>query len=304
MRSNRLLLLLGLASLVFAGCFDEEGVTDVTSGSQSQTDEQAVSTLMSDEDDYFGTGESMAGDQVAVENTGGKQSASGAPIESFYFIRQITGRDVVRDIHIEHPQGEPAVATVATRANLEGIFHLFYDDPDNVYLPGVIDKPLAAMAENNAVFVQRGRPHQRHRGWKLVEISGVKIQSIPTTKEILSLEIISGSVNMVITDPLELMPLPDLPTFLPGEEVTLRVTTSDETDYVFLHTAFLKDEFQPVGGGVFEGTWSVGERRGPRHVAVDVLDRETLFDDEAPYDSAIWVLHYRVDGEGQEDFEG
>ena len=303
MRSNRFLLLLGLTSLAFASCSNEKGVTDLTSGNQSQTDEQAVSTLMSDEDAYFSAGESMAGDQVGVENAGGKQSASGAPIESFYFIRQITDRDVVREVHVEHPQGEPAVATVATIENLEGIFHLFYDDPDNVYLPGVIDKPLAARAEHNALFVQRGRPHQRHRGWKLAEISGVKIQSIPVTKGILSLEIISQSVNMVITDPLELLPLPDLPTFRPGEEVTLRVITSDETDYVFLHTAFLKDEFRPVGGGVFEGTWSVGERRGPRRVAVDVLDRETLFDDEAPSDSAIWVLHYRVDGEAQDDFE-
>jgi hypothetical protein len=40
-----------------------------------------------------------------------------------------------------------------------------------------------------------------------------------------------------------------------------------------------------------------------RRVAVDVIDKETLFDDVAPYDSVAWVLHYRVAGEGREGFE-
>jgi hypothetical protein len=34
-----------------------------------------------------------------------------------------------------------------------------------------------------------------------------------------------------------------------------------------------------------------------------VIDEDTLFDDEASYDSAAWVFHYRVAGEPREEFE-
>lgn len=304
MRSNRLvLLMIGLAGLALAGCNFEEDTTGPAANDQAQTDEQAINTLMADEDGYFSAGEVMTEDPVGVGRTEGKESASGAPIESFYFVRRILSREIHREIHIEIPPDGPAVATVSTIEDLRGIFRLFYDDPERVYLPGVIDKRLHATSRHRAVFVRRRElTENRHRGWHLIKVSGAEIVSEPTTKDILSLEITSHSVNQIITNPLELVPIRELPTFQPGEEVALRVTTSDPTDYVFLHTSHGKDEFRPTGDGVFEGTWTVGERRGHRRVAVDVIDRETLFDDEAPYDSVIWVLHYRVAGEATGDF--
>jgi hypothetical protein len=310
MRSNRLvLLILGLAGLGLAGCNFDEDTTGPAPNDQEQTDDEAIRSLMAEEDDYFGAGEVMSEDPVEVGADGGKQSPSGAPIDSFYFIRRILRRDIHREIHIEIPPDGPALATVSTREDLRGIFRLFYDDPDNIYLPGFIDKRLHANSRHRAVFIRRrldfdnGQLDDRdHRGWRLFKVSGAEIVSEPTTKDILSLEIISSSVNKIITDPLELVPIRELPTFQPGEEVTLKVMTSDETDFVFLHTGRGKDEFNPVGGALFEGTWVVGDRRGHRRIGVDVIDRETLFDDEAPYDSVIWVLHYRVAGERIGDF--
>lgn len=306
MRSNPLhLLMIGLVGLALSGCFEEKGVTGLDPGSGEQTDDQAIRTLMTDGDDYFAAGEVLTEDPVTVDNTQGKQSPSGAPIESFYFIRRILSRDIHRDIQIDDPHDGPAVATVSTVEDLRGIFRLFFDDPDNIYLPGIIDKRLHATAKHNAKFIRRERlaDNLHWRGWRLVEVSGVEIVSVPTTKDIVSLEIISQSVNQVITDPLALVPVRELPTFQPGEQVTLKATTTDETDFVFLHTGGGKDEFHPVGGGVFEGTWTIGELRGHRRVAVDVIDKETLFDDEAPYDSVIWVFHFRVAGENKPDFE-
>ncbi len=304
MRFNPLLLLIiGLASLSVSGCFQDEGVTGLDSGSGAQTDDEAIRALMNDGDDYFGSGAAMGEEPVTVEGTEGKSSPSGAPIQSFYFIRRITQRDIHRDIHIENPQEGPSIATVSTLEDLRGIFRLFVHDPNRIYLPRIIDKPLVAQARYNAMFARRHRPeNDRWRGWRLIKVSGAEIASVPTTKEIVSLEISSPSVNRVITDPLELVPVSELPTFQPGERVTLRVTTTDENDFVFLHVGGLKDEFHPVGGGVFEGTWTVGDRIGRRRVAVDVIDRETLFDDEAPYDSMIWAFHFRVRGEGDPDF--
>lgn len=300
MRSIRLLLFLGLSALVAAGCGDDTA----SPGAESDTDldRQAIGELMTGASDYFDGGEALSGERVTVEGTGGKLTPEGAPIETFYFVREITGRDVHREIVIDRVEGQRPIATVSSEIDLRGIFHLFYDDPESIYLPGVLDKRLAATAHHRARFVRR-IDAERHRGWRLVAVSAAEILSEPTTKDIVSLEILSRSVQRTIDDPLALVRVADLPTFQPGEEVTLRVTTTDATDYVFLHTGSLKDEFRSLGNGVFEGTWRVGERQGRRHVGIDVIDEATLFDDQAPYDSAMWVLHYRVAGEAATDFE-
>ncbi len=300
MHPIRLLLFLGITGLVAAGCGDD--AASPGAGNDDQLDQEAIGLLMTDAGDYFDGGEALSDDRVTVGSTGGKLTPEGAPIESFYFVREITGRDVHREIVIDRVEGQRPIATVSSEIDLRGIFHLFYDDPESIYLPGVLDKRLAAEARHRARFVRR-IDADRHRGWRLVAVSGAEILSTPTTKDIVSVEIVSRSVQRTIDDPFALVRLADLPTFAPGEEVTLRVTTTDAGDYVFLHTGLLKDEFRPLGNGVFEGTWRVGERRGRRHVGVDVLDAETLFDDQAPYDSAMWVLHYRVAGEAAADFE-
>ncbi len=302
MRAQRLLPLWALIGLLSLNGCGEEGGTNPTPDSGS--DEDAIRGLMAEQGAFFDGGDAVSDGQVGVRGTGGKSAAAGAPIESFYFVREIRERNVRRTVVIETPEGRPPIAHVSTTAHLSGIFHLFYDDPDNVYLPGVIDKRLQAIADHRATFVRVERPDgDRHRGWRLAELSGTEVVSNPTTKDIVSVEVISNSVHTTITDPLALVPMRELLTFAPGEEVTLQVQTGDETDYVFLHTGGLKFDFQPLGGGLFAGTWTVGERRGIRRVAVDVIDEDTLFDDVAPYDSAAWVLHYRVAGERGEDFE-
>ncbi|HWN82488.1 MAG TPA: hypothetical protein VNM87_10360 [Candidatus Udaeobacter sp.] len=303
MRVHRILFTVacsGLMALALSGCGQDQA-TDPESS--STTDESALRTMMDEEGTYFDGGESVSDGQVGVGGSS-PRSPSGAPIESFYFVREILSRDIRRSVEIEAPNGERAIAHVSTTARLRGIFHLFVDDPDNIYLPGMIDKRLNAVAQHNATFVQAFRPeNDRRRGWRLAELSGTEVVSDPTTKDIVSVEIVSRSVNRTITDPLALVSVRELPTFQAGEAVTLRVRTTDPTDFVFLHSGLFKDEFHPVGDGLYEGTWTVGERRGVRRVAVDVIDKETLFDDEAPYDSVAWVLHYRVAGEVREGFE-
>jgi hypothetical protein len=290
----------GLMALALSGCGQDNGTDPESSPT---TDEGAVRTMMDEESAYFDGGQTVSDGEVGVGGSNPRSPAA-APIESFYFVREILSRDVRRTVEIVTPNDERPTAHVSTIARLRGIFHLFYDDPDNIYLPGIIDKRLNAVAQHNATFVRAIRPEtDPRRGWRLTAVSSTEVVSDPTTKDILSVEIVSRSVNQTITDPLALVRVRELPTFQPGEAVTLRVHTTDPTDYVFLHSGLFKDEFRPVGDGLYEGTWTVGERRGVRRVAVDVIDKETLFDDEAPYDSAAWVLHYRVAGEDREGFE-
>jgi hypothetical protein len=286
---------LGLFAIGLAGCGEDSDSTFGADTSQSAaTDEEAIGMLIAEDAESFGFGSELDDDQesglVPLDGTSG---AEGAPIDSFYFLRlaRVVSSDV--DIQIEDVAGQPAVATVTVSRDLEGIFRLFYDDPTSVYLPETLDKPLAATSMRRAQFVRRdGLP--RHRNWRLVELSGVEVESAPVTRVIQSVEVISASVNTLITDPLELVPVPELMHFDVNEEVTVRVTTGDETDYVFLHTPFRKHEFEPLGGGVYEGTWTTGIHAGRRRAAVDVIDEATLFDDQAPYDSVIWGFQYLV----------
>lgn len=287
---------LGLIAIGLAGCGDDNG-TGFTTQTSASNDDEAIGMIIAEDTDSFGFGTEMDESAVQVADLQGKSGADGAPIDSFFFVRLIRNEGVTRDIHIENVPGEPPIANVTVVRDLGGIFRLFYDDPDMVYLPGTLDKPLAATATRSAKFVKRGGP-DRHRGWRLLEVSPLEMVSDPITKVLQSVEISSASVSMIITDPSALVPVEELPTFGMGEDVTLTVTTDDETDFVFLHTPRRKWEFQPLGGGVFEGMWTTGDRPGRRHAAIDVIDEDTLFDDEAPYDSVLWGLNYRVAGDG------
>jgi hypothetical protein len=298
MRSTRTLMLaaaLGLLAMSLAGCGADSASTLGTDTAQrAATDEEAIGMMIAEDTDSFGFGSEFDdSEQTGLVELGGRSGRQGAPIDSFYFIRLARVTSSATDIQIEHPAGEPAVATVTVSRDLEGIFRLYYDDPTSVYLPGILDKPLAAKSTRRARFVQRDGL-SRHRNWRLVGISGVEVESVPVSKLIQSVEIMSSSVNMVITDPLELVPMRELMHFRAGEPVTVRVTTGDENDYVFLHTPFRKREFQPLGGGVYEGTWTTSSNAGRYRAAVDVIDEATLFEDEAAYDSVIWGFQYLV----------
>ncbi len=283
-----LALALVVGSLV--GCSQDES----TIAPAATTDNQAIGLMVDQDAENFGLAVEMDGHDVESSDRSGRLRSDGAPIESFYFKRLVRSQDVTRDVHFEHPAGEPATASLSVVRDLRGIFRLFYIAPDDRFSPSRLDKDLNATARRNALFVQRGG--DRHfRNWRVAEISGVEIQSNPTTKIIHTLEIISPSVNRVVLDPLALVPVEDLPAFDPREEVTVRVTTEDASDFVFLHgPSRRKHELERLGGGVFEGTFRVAERRGRHRVAIDVIDADTLLDENAPYDAVIWGFNYRV----------
>jgi hypothetical protein len=287
-----------LSALMLTGCGESMTAADGTAS--VSTDQDAIGLLISEDQDSFGTQVEMSTEDIASQRAldVGRTGLDGQPLDSFYFRRIIRSQDVSRDIHIEHPAEGPAIAEVTVTRDLHGIFRLFYKDPDQ-FLPATLDKRLEATAQRNAVFMKRGGDH-RHRGWRLVEVSGIEVASNPTTKMIRSVEIRSASVQMTITDPLQLMPVSELPTFAPNEEVTLTVTTDDASDFVFLHTHGRKREFEALGEGVFRGTWVTGDGRARGRVAIDVIDEATLLDDDAPYDSVIWGLIYRIARPGDE----
>jgi hypothetical protein len=143
----------------------------------------------------------------------------------------------------------------------------------------------------------------RHGPWELTEISGYVGESDVLTVEFDYIHIQSATADITVNDPLDLLAVPDeVPTFEVGEEVTVTVHGAPDDAILFLHTRHWKSPFQPQGGGVFTGAWTV-ERPG-RHCAwIEGLAHDTIYDSEYPEDTLVWGMPYVVDGDEEEIIE-
>jgi hypothetical protein len=282
----------GLAILVLmlqAGCSRDPASP---ASEDLQADEEAVVDLLYDEAGMFDDGSRGEGEQL-----GPNQAPPSAPTQPLFWWREITG--IIRhvDATVEYPEEGYPYADVTITLDLTGTYNI-------LTMEETYGKDLHDVGVRYAYLERQGERWERFRGWRLLSLSGMEIVSQPSTRMVNSVHVSSsmGSVDTTLTDVSTLVPVEDLFSFEPGEEVTVTVDTGDGTDLVFLHTRFWRRPFTHIGGGVFEGTWTVAEDpvhpEWRRRAAVDVITAETLFDSEAPYDSHAWVVPYRVDAEG------
>ena len=121
---------------------------------------------------------------------------------------------------------------------------------------------------------------------------------------------------MTFTDPAALIDIATLPRFDDGDSVTVKVYTSDPAnEAAFIHfdqsnSMGPKAWRRPLafnGSDAFVGTFRVRPGHGGGHfrgrrvrqaVWVDVLNRDTLRDTDAPYAADGWGLPYRLRGPG------
>jgi hypothetical protein len=136
----------------------------------------------------------------------------------------------------------------------------------------------------------------RHRGWRLIALSGVLIESPGTTRAIRSVRIQAGGVDETITNVTELIRIQNVLALPPGVEAKITVDTGDASDQVYLHARYRRARVQleSNGDGTFSRAFFTGEEPGPRHIVVDVLSEGTLLDDDAPYDNVAWGIPLRV----------
>ena len=126
------------------------------------------------------------------------------------------------------------------------------------------------------------------------------IASENTTRQINSVRFVSGSVDETITSVSELVLIEDLLT-LPASDVPTQVDvtvdTGDASDIVVLHVRREhRIHLTSNDDGTFSGSFMTAPRRGPRHIAVDVLSNGTLFDDLEAYDNVAWGIPFLVGG--------
>lgn len=52
-----------------------------------------------------------------------------------------------------------------------------------------------------------------------------------------------------------------------------------------------------AGDGIYSGTWIVKQRSGGHHLIIDFIDKDTIENENAPYNSVTWSFPYKVVGQ-------
>lgn len=306
-----LTVLLSASLFVLAGCGDTVTMSDPS----AVDDEDILREYLEDDGIFDDTGPYEVG-QIALDGPDGREA-----IDPLTFWRVVTDHDCYREI-VHDP--EEGTAEVTVHRQIWGDLHIIGESMIEYV------KPFHHEGIRYATFVRdpdweppngEGRggqgqsgggqggdgqgdtnQHRYRRGpWILTELSGFLAESDTLTVGIDRIRVQSATVDVTITDPLELMAVPDeIMVFEVGEEVTVTVSGPPEDAILFLHTRRWKSPFQYDGVSAFVGTWTVA-RRG-RHCAwVEAMAHDTLFDSEHPEETLIWGMPYAVHDEEIEE---
>jgi hypothetical protein len=269
-------VIIGISAVVMYGCEERLGAEPVG-------DEEALRGLVDELTDWFAV-DGHLGDESEDPPTKGEIA-----VRTWW--REVR-RPIPRRITID-VVGDSALAIV--EADIHGWFTILVDaDPDSI-----IRKELADSSVRFAVF-KRDTASTYHRGWRLHALSGVEVTSDTQTVRIDSVrvQLVHAGSDMLVVDPLALFQRDEMITLPPDSRVEVTTYTNDSTGCVYLHT------FRPMrphrwrfrhrGDGVYHGVWFTPGRPGIYHAAVDIIQHETIHDDEYPYDSNAWLLPYRV----------
>ena len=236
-----------------------------------------------------------------------------ADIQPAFWFRLIRTHERHIDVTFENPDTATVIAHAVITDRLTGTFNVV-TKPDTV--DGQITertwikKPLADTAVRKADFVRHKTNdadtageaedsadgfHDGWSPWRLVALSGTDITSDNGTRDIQSVRIQAGSVDLTVTDPLVLTARKDLPRIAPGTPVQVTATVGDPTDVVVLYARWGRMRMRPGAvSGQFVGRFLAPSETGLRHVAVDAIAHSTLFTDDGAYDSKAWGIPFVV----------
>ncbi|MCD4818220.1 MAG: hypothetical protein K8S23_05980 [Candidatus Cloacimonetes bacterium] len=291
----KLVLLMCLIGLFIWSCTDDQLTND------EMTDEEALNLLITDNQSYFETE-----DHYGEEDTTEVQTEFRDPLNTFFWFRNLQSASITINISID---GDSAF--VVFSGDYEGILNL-YASQDTIELH---TKNFVEHSIRNAIFKRLEDAETdplKRRGWRLTEVSGAETGPGDQTVRIDSVRLNCDSYpDTIFTNPLELFSIEDLITLYPQERCSLTVYTNfDENvehDFVFLHSwrrfiQHFRARFDFVEDGVYSGVWyapanTANALNTVHHAAFDIINNETLLDDEIPYNSNAWTLPYKVSTE-------
>lgn len=297
-----MVLLTALISLIGCGKSGPSGV---------ELDETAIYSYIENDTLWFNTGRHYEGE--ATDDSGRTKGSRGelgsgtvgifGEITPLLWGRQILG----------HPNPQVTVdingdsAYVAWELHNTGFLNIFAWDPDSgqsgewVFIKKQLDETVLIYA----VFKRTGEPGDPYRGWDLYAISGAWGTSEPEDLRTVTIDSLRIECNTypdtVFTTPLGITPILQTLTFAPGETVTLTLYSNDPDANVFLHV--FRDTWPyhirvPFtynnNNGSYTGTWNTELIPAVRIAVFDMMHKNTLEDDEYPYDFNGWLFFYLV----------
>jgi hypothetical protein len=293
-------------ALALAGCGSDP--TSPPAQPAASLENQAIQAAMAEvpelaeTETYETPGDAEFADALAPAGTFSTEAA----IRPLFFYRTI--REHERDVQVVIERDTLfETARVRIEDRFAGGFHLVTaDTTDTGVVVSRIRKPLHDVGVMRAVFrrpvdwekmdpavgdSERER-ERRCRGWRLVAVSNREIASPEHTAKIVSVRLQTDSgLDVTIADPRELMRFPNgVPRIVAGEPVKVTVQVEDPADPVFLLCGWGRLRLRPVSEGVFEGGFKAPYDLRRFRLGVNALDRGTIFDDAAPYDSDFWGL--------------
>ena len=218
------------------------------------------------------------------------------------FYREITSSDAdIEEGTIHEPDANHIFEyiTLTWGDTLQGTFHYRFNGKS-------YQKSIYSIALTNAYFEKWGDNYDPYRGWLFKQVSGTVINSVGTTRNIYTVNILSDGVDVMLSEPylLKLVKKDSTLIFDQGKLVTLilDLPSADTSDFIFLYVqegnASEKIPFTSNGDGTFTASWTTttdpAEAEGYKHAIVDVLNRESVTDTTYKYDSKAWGILYRL----------
>jgi hypothetical protein len=319
---------LAVMGLLIAGCSDHQ-VEPGDGGAAPvgvTTEEQAIKYYAANDEFVVNDEETFTDREVTAPDAGsfGKIAADVTPIR---FGRIVTGITKTVETTFE-PGDEVAVAHVTK--DITGIFKIVAVTATSETV--TVEKPFNDRSERNVAFKRIARdPGRFWRNWMPVSSSLVQGGTVSPVHyvKITRLELITPSETIVITKPLDYymyygwMGIQELraawkqgevPQFMGGQEVKLRVTVEGDTeqdDLVAVRYGYLGMHWkrfpmtrvdETTDGTVWTRVYETSQarpmymhfHRGWFNLGIDAVTHETLYDDSAPYSASWWGIPYRV----------
>lgn len=157
--------------------------------------------------------------------------------------------------------------------------------------------------EFNLTLIKEGEFEKQGDEWVLTHITPgeFRLTGGNQTVEIESVKIESTNFNRTYTDPSEMIPLDELPRFQPGDEVTITVTATNQSDdwtpecFAYIHHDKQRDPMTNTETETYVKKYTIGSEERVHHGCADVLDAQTLMTESGDdYNGSAWAIPYYV----------
>ena len=292
-----------VVALALAGCSNSE--TPMSGGGGWNQDSGEISGTMASQPDLVDDGQMESADEQTLEDGPEGALAAIRPLRFWRNIRHVERRFEFAFADSDST-GRPTTAIVTVHKYFHGTFNIAgvaVDDGVSDSTRLLVRKPyvdhwvrrvmLKRVPDPTAVDVA-----SRRAMWRIAATTGVRVQSerppVDPHVSIKSLRIQSGALDTTITSTREFFRLRQMLKLEAGAEVVVTVTTDQPDDVVVLLRPGIRARFHANGDNSYTARFlaPVDRAMGVRYFGVNALDRETLYDDRAPYNSQAWIFPY------------